>query len=186
MRESFFCLAVILALSLHQYAFAQVVDTESSEVQIEVPEKSGNPLIIQGIITGSDGKPVPGADIWIYHTDSQGYYARDDNGEEKGWRHSLYSAKLKSAEDGTFNVHTIKPAGYPNSINPAHLHLRINTPNYPELEYTAYFEGGNRITGDIKNLVKKYGTMFLLPIDISENGSQKVTWQIRLLKSSPY
>lgn len=179
-------LFVIAFLVCSSQALAQESNSDSWEAHISGPGKTGTPLTIEGRILDRGGNPLTGVPLWVYHTDSDGFYALDEDGNEKGWRHADYSARLQSGPEGNFEVHTIRPAGYPNSINPAHIHIRIDAPGYPELEYTAYFEGGDRITGQIKGLVEKYGTMFLLPVQVLEDGSQIVTWQISLLKESPY
>ena len=183
-KKLLLCFSFFFMNSLFVYGQHETAD--SSQTLITVPGKTGTPLLINGKILGSDGNPIEGADLWIYHTDSEGYYAKSESGGDKGWRYADYSARLKSGPDGTFEIQTIRPAGYPNSINPAHLHIRINVPGYPELEYTAYFEGGDRITSEIKDLVDRYGTMFLLPVDTSNDGLQTVSWHIKLLKNSPY
>lgn len=180
-------IVLLLILFCSLQAFAQKSDSATWESHISVPGKTGTQLVIYGKVIGSNGNPLKGADLWIYHTDAGGFYAKDESGNDQGWRQADYSARLQSGPDGNFEIHTIRPAGYPNSINPAHLHIRINAPGYPELEYTAYFEGGDRITGEIKNLVEKYGTMFLLPVETSDkDDTQKVIWHIKLLTESPY
>ena len=179
-------IGIFFFLTFSLPAIAQDNDSKPWATDISVAGKTETPLTINGTILGSDGEPIEGADLWIYHTDAEGFYAKDESGNEKGWRYSDYSARLKSGPGGKFEIHTIRPAGYPDSINPAHLHIRINAPGYPELEYTAYFEGGDRITGEIKSLVEKYGTMFLLPVETTGEGLQKVNWHITLLSKSPY
>ncbi len=76
--------------------FGQHEAADSSYTLISVPGKTGTPLFIDGEILGSDGKPIEGAGLWIYHTDAEGFYAKDESGREKGWRQALYSARLKS------------------------------------------------------------------------------------------
>ena len=186
MKKRQILIGIFFFLTFSLPAIAQDNDSNPWKTNISVAGKTGTPLIINGTILGSDGEPIEGADLWIYHTDSEGFYAKTESGDDRGWRHADYSARLNSGPDGTFEIQTIRPAGYPNSINPAHLHIRINAEGYPELEYTAYFEGGDRITSEIRDLVNKYGTMFLLPVDTTENGLQTVSWHIRLLKNSPY
>lgn len=177
---------ILLFFCCPGFVLAQQAQTDLSEVNISVAGKTGTPLIIEGKVLDSDGNPIEGANLWIYHTDSDGFYAKDESGNDRGWRQADYSARLKSGTDGMFKIETMRPAGYPDSINPAHLHLRITAPGYPELEYTAYFEGGKRITNEIEALVEKFGTMFLLPIETSGDGSKTVVWHITLLEKSPY
>jgi len=91
---------------------------------------SGTKLLVTGKILKSDGK-TPAADVilYIYHTNEKGIYAK--RGDEKGWgkRHGYLRGWIKSDSTGRYSFYTIKPASYPDSREPAHIHGTILEPN---------------------------------------------------------
>ena len=85
----------------------------------------GEPLVVEGRIFDADGKtPLEGVVLYFYHTDARGIYSDADgsggppNPRLKGW--------LKTDAQGRYEFATIKPASYPNSRNPAHIHAKTS------------------------------------------------------------
>jgi protocatechuate 3,4-dioxygenase beta subunit len=98
--------------------------------------KQPGPLMeISGFIYQKDGKtPAPGVVLYIYHTDQQGIYPT--RGNETGWgrRHGYIRGWVRSDQNGFYKFYTLRPASYPNSTNPQHIHPVIKEPGY-----TAYW-----------------------------------------------
>ncbi|NNC94093.1 MAG: intradiol ring-cleavage dioxygenase [Chitinophagales bacterium] len=100
-------------------------------------------MIIHGTIFENDGKtPASNTILYYYHTDENGEYK---NNKETGiWvqRHGELRGWIKTEEDGKYTIATQKPASYPNSRNPAHIHLTVleNNGNYYWIE-DIYFVG---------------------------------------------
>lgn len=103
------------------------------------PGEPGEPLIVRGTIFGADGKtPLPGARLYVYHTDAHGYYnANRSFGEPpriRGW--------MKTNAQGEYEFRTIKPAPYPGRNIPAHIHPTADAPGYAARWIEEYwFEG---------------------------------------------
>ena len=85
-------------------------------------EATGPKMVISGVVYDSDGKPAPGVVLYVYHTDQNGKYSR--KGGEKGWglRHGYIRGWMKTNEKGEYRFYTLRPASYPHSSNPQHIH----------------------------------------------------------------
>ncbi len=88
--------------------------------------EAGLKLIVSGVIYKADGK-TPASDVvmYLYHTDQQGLYS--DGEHETGWgkRHGSIRGWIKTNEKGEYQFLTLKPASYPGSTIPAHIHPTI-------------------------------------------------------------
>jgi len=88
----------------------------------------GSPLIIRGVIYKSDGKtPAPGVILYVYQTDNSGLYAKGKN-QTQAIRHGHIRGWVKTNSKGEYDIKTIRPASYPNSNNPQHIHPIIYEP----------------------------------------------------------
>jgi protocatechuate 3,4-dioxygenase beta subunit len=82
----------------------------------------GEPLIISGKILKHDGKtPAPGILIYVYQTDNAGLYSPSPT-QTKGKRHGHLRGWVITDAQGRYEIKTIRPASYPNSKNPQHIH----------------------------------------------------------------
>lgn len=93
----------------------------------------GPKMVISGIIYQADGKtPARDVVLYIYHTDQQGNYSL--KGNEKGWgrRHGYIRGWVKTNEKGEYTFYTLRPASYPNSEAPQHIHATIKEPGKNE------------------------------------------------------
>lgn len=109
-------------------------------------DEPGEPLVVSGRIFGPDGKtPAEGALLYVYHTDARGIYSEQDNPNGppdprlKGW--------MRTKADGRYEFRTIKPASYPNSRNPAHVHAKVSARDQTREWFDVFlFEGDPFIT----------------------------------------
>jgi protocatechuate 3,4-dioxygenase beta subunit len=111
-------------------------EATSWEVTIVGPDEPGERLVVEGIVTGSDGKPVEGAIVYVYHTDAGGHYSQDRSGDT-----ARLCALMRTGADGRYRYRTIRPASYPNSDIPSHVHYVVSGKNFPELSFLLEFEG---------------------------------------------
>ncbi len=89
-------------------------------------KEPGPKLEISGTIYQTDGKtPAKDVILYLYHTDQKGIYPQ--RGNETGWgkRHGYIRGWIKTNEDGQYRFHTLRPASYPNSRAPQHIHPTI-------------------------------------------------------------
>lgn len=131
-----------------------------SEVMVIAGEKEdGERLIIFGKVVNKDMKtPVKNAIIYAYHTDSKGLYSRSGNetGAQK-WHGKLHGWCKTNAE-GRYEIRTIRPASYPNSTAPAHIHAAVKLPEGVKPFYIKdfVFDDDPFVDEDMRN-GKQYG-----------------------------
>ena len=71
----------------------------------------------------ADGKtPLADALVFAYHTDRQGLY--NPNQATHSWR---LRGAVRTAADGSFEFKTIRPASYPQTRIPQHIHVELQT-----------------------------------------------------------
>jgi protocatechuate 3,4-dioxygenase beta subunit len=90
-------------------------------------------LKLTGTIFKKDGKtPAENIILYIYQTNRKGIYPT--MGDEKGWakRHGYIRGWIKTDHSGQYTFYTFRPASYPNSTIPEHIHATIKEPNKNE------------------------------------------------------
>ncbi len=123
--------------------------TGSSAVLV-TPEEPGDRIVVTGTVKDADGKPVPDALIYVYHTDVNGTYS-SGGGNTASMGDSLNPrlfAYLKTAKDGSYEYRTIRPSGYPGDGPPAHVHYEVRAEGYAELSTELMFDDDPRISDE--------------------------------------
>ncbi len=87
----------------------------------------GDRLHLRGRVLGTNGQPVPGAEIQLWQADGTGSYQRE-----------RYRAILNTDERGEFRLTTVVPGQY---FGVKHIHLIIAHPNYQYLSTRILFKG---------------------------------------------
>ncbi len=91
--------------------------------------EEGQKLLVKGTVFQLDGKtPAPNVIIYYHHTDNNGYYSPGNKPEDQT-RHGHIRGWVKSDENGKYAIYTIRPAPYPNTDIPAHIHIIIKEPD---------------------------------------------------------
>jgi protocatechuate 3,4-dioxygenase beta subunit len=89
-------------------------------------DEPGQPLRIEGLVTDRAGRPAVGIIVYAYHTNAQGVYPTDDRFiGQAAHRHGRLRGWARTTLDGRYQFDTIRPAGYPGTDLPAHVHLHI-------------------------------------------------------------
>jgi protocatechuate 3,4-dioxygenase beta subunit len=101
---------------------------KASSITIVTPQEPGKPLRVRMRLVEKDGSPAAGALVYFYHTDAKGVYGPNDArvppiGSDNNYAR-LFGYATTGA-DGVIKIQTIRPASYPDSDNPQHIHLRI-------------------------------------------------------------
>ena len=90
------------------------------------PGDPGQPLRISGWVRGTNGKPIPGATIYIRQADGSGVYTPD------------YQASLKTGKDGSYRFSTVLPGQY---YGVKHIHIGAVHEGYEYLDTEILFKG---------------------------------------------
>ena len=94
----------------------------------------GQKILLRGTVFQSDGKtPAPGVVLYIYHTDETGRY-RTAGQQHWGARHGSLRGWIRTNSRGAYSFYTLRPASYPGSTEPAHIHATVKEPGK-----TAYY-----------------------------------------------
>lgn len=143
-------------LSLHpETTFRELIEEHcsSGELTITTPDEPGKKIKVQCTVKDQDGKPVPGVLVYLYQTDSKGWYAGDAphvGGNEGDIRHARLFGYVKTDRDGKFELHTVKPSGYPRSDLPAHIHIHFSAEGYQSYGTEFLFDDDERLVGNIR------------------------------------
>ncbi|MFF5989239.1 catechol 1,2-dioxygenase [Prauserella flavalba] len=139
------------------------------------PGEQGTPLVFAGQVRDTDGNPVAGAELDIWHADSEGYYS--------GFAPHLPDGNLRGVVvtdgQGRFEISTVQPAPYQiptdgptgrlidaagwHPWRPAHLHLIVRAPGCRPITTQLYFEGGEWLDSDIAQATKP--ELVLTPVE---------------------
>jgi len=142
---------------------------------------------IRVIVTliNKDDKPIAGALIYLYQTDSRGWYAADAphvQMNEGDMRHARLFGYVKTDKDGKFELHTIKPSGYPKSDLPAHIHVHVDAIGYQAIVTEFLFDDDVRLVGKIRENAIREKFMISKPEKANVPFVQQFSYTIQLQK----
>lgn len=138
------------------------VDTSAGWIE------KGQKLLVKGTVFKKDGK-TPAANVILYYwqTDNNGLYSPAAGMDEKAKRHGHIRGWMKTGQDGKFALYTIRPAAYPQTNNPEHIHIVVKEPALANEYYTDewVFDDDPLLTGSTrKRMEKRGGSGILYPL----------------------
>ncbi len=157
-----------------QMMFDGIPETISAQTSLTAADETGEPLIIRGTIYKADGK-TPSADVilYVYQTDSKGLYSKGTT-QTKAVRHGHIRGWVKSNAKGEYEFKTIRPASYPNSNSPQHIHPIIYEPGKGYYWIDEYvFDDDPLLTASEKSKVSNRGGSGIIKLAKDKNG----VWQ---------
>lgn len=148
-----------------------------NNVMPQRPDEKGQPLLFNGKVTGTDGQPLEGVELDLWHADADGLYSNihpdipDFN----------LRGRFVSESDGSYQVITMLPPPYEipkdgptgtvlkalgrHFYRPAHLHVKLSHPGYGEMTSQLYFKGGDYLDNDVAGAVRDELVIELREID---------------------
>jgi protocatechuate 3,4-dioxygenase beta subunit len=113
--------------------------------RIAPASEPGAPMRIEGTVRDGASRPVAGVIVYAYHTDDRGIYPPMPSTAPERTRHGRLRAWARTDEHGRYRFDTIRPAGYPGTEIPAHVHMHVIEPGR-----CTYFIGDIQFTDDTR------------------------------------
>jgi protocatechuate 3,4-dioxygenase beta subunit len=152
-------------------------------LSITMDEEPGKKIKVIATVKNKDGQPVANALVYLYQTDSRGWYAADAphvTMNEGDYRHARLFGYAKTDKNGKMELHTVKPAGYPQSDLPAHIHVHVIADGYRSYGTEFLFQDDERLKGKILNQAVVNGGMIGVPEKTESPFQQQFSYAITL------
>ena len=148
------------------------------------PQEPGEPLVVSGTIRNQQGEPIKGALIYVYQTSAKGWYsdkAPHISGVAGDEKHARLFGYLTTNQDGQYELRTIRPAGYPHSNLPSHIHIEIEVAGNEPRTFISeiQFEDDARLTREMRDRASRE-RLFIFPVKRDANGVQRVNADFRI------
>ena len=162
----------------------------ASSISLVPDGEPGEPLIVTGLIRDGEGKPLQGAIVYAYQTDSDGFYSRGlvaaPNGRHDD-RHPRLFGFARTGPDGAYELRTIMPASYENAPDmPRHIHLNFGAAGYrpqrPEGHVGLYFADDPKLVGEHLAEIRSDGARIAEPAR-DPDGTRRCTYDFVLVKA---
>jgi protocatechuate 3,4-dioxygenase beta subunit len=117
-------------------------------------------IVLWGRVTDSRGEPIPGAQVTVWQTASDGRYDMQSDPQGVDCR-----GVFKTDAEGRYHLRTVRPLGYyipldgpvgemikaqgRHGMRPAHIHFLIGAPGYRELVTAIYLAGDAHLDDDV-------------------------------------
>ena len=146
--KTFFAASIAAAsLGIHAQS-AHVAPADAPSTGRAAPAREpGKRLAVSGVVVGPDGAPIPGASLYVYQTDAEGYYGVKPESDSQRPR---LKAFLRSDARGAWAFETIRPGSYPDRRAPAHIHFEVTATGFAPRFFEIVFEGDPFITADMR------------------------------------
>lgn len=168
-------------------SFREMIKTNAAAAILNIApaDEPGKKIRVIATIINREGQPIPNALVYLYQTDSRGWYAADAPHvlrNEGDFRHARLFGYVRSDKDGKIELHTIKPAGYPQSDLPAHIHVHVSADGYRAYGTEFLFKDDERLKGEILNRAVIDGGMIALPEKTQAPFEQQFSYTMKLIK----
>ena len=135
-------------------------------------DEAGTPLAVHGRVLDAQGKPAAGVLVYAYHTDARGFYGYDRahvGGNEGDRRHARLFGYVRTDGRGAFELRTIRPASYPDSELPQHIHVEISGAGGAALATEMMFDDDPKLSQAQRESAKKSGFQ-VVSVDTGKDG----------------
>ena len=166
----------------HEYPrFRELIRSRAtkSSATLVTPDEPGDKLVVTGTIRDARGQPLAGALVYAYQTSAKGWYSdraahiRANSGDVN---HARLFAYLRTGDQGRYELRTIRPAGYPRSTLPQHIHFHVAPAGQTRdaLVSEICFEDDPRMTPPVREQTQRNGFL-ICRVKYESEGAQRVT-----------
>ena len=172
--------------SLHPLtSFRELIARHATKDILRIAEESepGRKIRVNVTVQSEAGQPLSNAKVYLYQTDARGWYAADRphvGGNEGDTRHARLFGYVITNEQGMFELHTVKPSGYPQSDLPAHIHVHVDADGYRTLVTELLFDDDERLKGEIRERALREGYQAARPGVARAPFDQQFDYTLRL------
>jgi len=138
----------------------------AGKILVVTDKEPGSRVVLQGRLMGPDKQPLKNVLLYFYHTMHSGIYAKDQ--DQRQQELSQLFGYMRTDGNGAFEIHTIKPGGYPGEKFPSHVHVEVyNREGTVAFETEFQFSDDARLTSDMRANSSRYGNL------VAENSGTK-------------
>lgn len=129
-----------------------------SRVRVTPPSEPGTPLTLHvRIEDAATGRPISGAQIFVYQTDDEGFYRKGKDGREQGPRESRLRATAHSDSLGSVVFDTVVPGSYPGSGIFRHIHYSLTAAGHESRNKEIILDEAPKPTEEQKRWAERNG-----------------------------
>lgn len=171
-------LASATAASAQNRGDCQGRSAEDWSITIAAPNEPGQRLVVEGRVVLDNGEtPVPGATVFVFHTDAEGYYSPGGMDESN----ARLCGMMLTDEQGRYRFETIRPAHYATGGGPpAHVHYRVWGDGVPRQSFTLQFEGDSYLGERGGDASGNEDWATLRPLEEGADGTLRVTRDLKV------
>jgi len=119
-----------------EFALMDRPKSPPSVARIAPVGEPGEPMRITGTVFKPDGTtPAAGIVVYAYHTDAKGAYPKLLGSHNVEIRHGKLRGWATTDAQGRYTFESIRPASYPGTSIPQHVHLHVIEPGIAEAYY---------------------------------------------------
>jgi protocatechuate 3,4-dioxygenase beta subunit len=145
-RASFLVAVALLVATLAADAVQRAPEGAPSTGRMTPVGEPGTALVVSGVVVDINGKPVPGASLYAYQTDAEGYYGVKPASDNRNPRLKVI---LRTDAEGRWSFETIRPGSYPSSRIPGHIHFEVSARSFQQKNFEIVFTGDPFITAQM-------------------------------------
>ncbi len=150
---------------------------ETWSIVVAGADEPGQRMVVSGTLYARDGEtPVPGATVFVFHTDARGYYSEGGMDESDA---RLCGLMLTDAR-GRYRFESVKPAHYATGGPPAHVHYFVSGDGFRSQGFSLNFEGDPKLGAAGRDASANPTWDRIRPGRLDENGVLHVQRDLRL------
>jgi len=158
-------------------------NTDTLPVDISPDGEPGTRIRATVTLLDNKSQPVSNALVYFYQTDAKGWYAANSphvGGSDGDVGQARLFGYARTNNSGQITILTVKPAGYPQSDLPAHIHIHFDKPGGGSHVTELLFDDDPRLIGNIREQSIRYGFHIGKPGPGTEGAEQQFSYIIRL------